>query len=74
MTALRATVPGPVFDRAQSAFCAVRKLQSVMSSRSATEASLIQAINSAERALPELAHVARDARRMLTELRARGVG
>ena len=67
----RATIPGTTYDTSMSVAARVRKIQSVMSGGSATEASLIQAINAAEGALPDLARIARDARRLLNEVRSR---
>lgn len=66
----RATIPGNTHDRLQTALHAMRQVQSSLSSRSATQAALIQAVNAAERSIPELQQIARDARRLLNEVRS----
>lgn len=63
-----ATIPGHVYERAMSVHAAVNTVRSKLTG-AATESSLVATINAAERALPELHQIVRDARRLLTEVR-----
>lgn len=69
MTTRHATIPGPVYERAMSVHASVNTVRSKLTG-AATEASLIAAINAAERAIPDLHQIARDARRLLNEVRS----